>query len=122
MGLSTDTSMNMSNAIAERLECIQKSARVTAREVAQLLCTTPETISRWRGGKTEPQPRMRDSLLRLEWLVGELAELYPPEEAHLWLFSPHKMLSGERPVDMIERREMDRVLQIIAQLKDGAYA
>ena len=113
---------NMSNAIAERIEGIQRSASFTSREVAQLLGTTPETISRWRGGKTEPQPKLRDSLLQLEWLVGELAELYPPQEAHLWLFARHKLLSGERPVELIEQGKAERVLQIIAQLKDGAYA
>ena len=112
----------MANAIAKRIEGIQESAAISAREVAQLLRTTPETISRWRGGKVEPQPRMRDSLLQLEWLIGELAELYSPQDAHLWLFAPHKMLGGERPVDLIERGETERVLQIIAQLKDGAYA
>jgi len=112
----------MSNAIAERIEGIQRSASFTSREVAQLLGTTPETISRWRGGKTEPQPKLRDSLLQLEWLVGELAEIYPPQEAHLWLFAPHKLLAGERPVDLIEQGKAERVLQIIAQLKDGAYA
>jgi transcriptional regulator with XRE-family HTH domain len=112
----------MSNAIAERIEGIQKSASFTSREVAQLLGTTPETISRWRGGKTEPQPKLRDSLLQLEWLVGELAELYPPQEAHLWLFARHKLLAGERPVDLIEQGKAERVLQVIAQLKDGAYA
>jgi len=112
----------MTNAIAERIEGIQKFAGVTAREVAQLLGTTPETISRWRGGKTEPQPKMRDSLLQLEWLLSELAELYAPQEAHLWLFSPHKLLGGGRPVDLIERGETEQVLRIIAQLKDGAYA
>ena len=112
----------MSNAIAERIESIEKFADITAREVAQLLRTTPETVSRWRGGKTEPQPKMRDNLLQLQWLVSELAELYHPGEAHLWLFSPHKQLKGERPVDLIQRGQTDRVLQIIAQLKDGAYA
>ena len=112
----------MTNAIAERLDGIQKVAEFTGREVAQLLGTTPETISRWRGGKCEPQPKLRDSLLQLEWLVSELAELYHPQEAHLWLFSPHKQLKGERPVDLIERGETEVVLQIIAQLKDGAYA
>ena len=112
----------MSNAIAERIETIQKLAEFSAREVAQLLGTTPETISRWRGGKTDPQPKMRDSLLQLEWLATVLSELYPPKEAHLWLFSPHKLLNGERPVDVIQRGESNRVLQIIAQLKDGAYA
>ena len=112
----------MSNAIAERIEAIQRSAEITAREIAQLLDTTPETISRWRGGKTEPHPKMRDSLLQLEWLVSELAELYRPQQAHLWLFSPHKLLNGERPVDLVRRGQTERVLQVIAQLKDGAYA
>jgi transcriptional regulator with XRE-family HTH domain len=112
----------MSNAIAERIQGIQKFAGVTAREVAQLIGTTPETISRWRGGKTEPQPKMRDSLLLLGWLVSELAELYQPQEAHFWLFAPNKVFHGERPVDLIERGETERVLQLIAQLKDGAYA
>ena len=50
----------MSNAIAERLDGIQKFADFTGREVAQLLGTTPETISRWRGGRSEPQPKLRD--------------------------------------------------------------
>jgi transcriptional regulator with XRE-family HTH domain len=108
-------------AIALRLDEIQKRAEVSAREVARLLNTTPETISRWRSGRTEPQPDRRDSLLRLEWLVNELSELYSPSEAHLWLFSPHKRLSGQRPVDLISAGQMEEVLQIIAQLKDGAF-
>jgi len=112
----------MSNAIAEKLETIQKFADINGREIAQLIGTREETISRWRGGKSDPQPKLRDSLLQLGWLVGQLAELYEPQEAHLWLFSPHKLLNGERPVDFIQRGKAERVLQIIAQLKDGAYA
>jgi transcriptional regulator with XRE-family HTH domain len=111
----------MANVIALKLEGIQKNSEISGREIAQLLGTTPETISRWRGGKVEPQPRMRDGLLQLEWLVGELAELYKPKEAHLWLFSPHKQLAGARPVDLIERGETEKVLALISQLKDGAY-
>ncbi len=109
------------NALAKKIEHIETSSGMSAREVAQLLNTTPETISRWRVGKAEPQPRLRDSLLSLGWLIGELAELYKPQEAHLWLFSPHKMLNGARPVDAIQRGDISAVLRIIAQLKDGAY-
>lgn len=111
----------MTVAIATRLEQIEKVAGVSAREVAQLLNTTPETVSRWRTGRTEPQPDRRDNLLRLEWLVTELAELYPPEEAKLWLFSHHKRLDGQRPADLIMQGRTEEVLRIIAQLKDGAY-
>jgi transcriptional regulator with XRE-family HTH domain len=111
----------MSGALAIRLDQIQKYASISAREVAQLLNTTPETVSRWRTGRTEPQPDRRDSLLRLEWLLKELSELYAPQEAHLWLYSPHKRLVGERPADLIQRGKMEEVLRIIAQLKDGAF-
>jgi uncharacterized protein (DUF2384 family) len=108
-------------AIATRLDEIRKFARVNAREVAWLLNTTPETVSRWRTGRTEPQPDRRDNLLRLEWLVKELSELYPPKEAHLWLYSPHKRLAGQRPADLIQSGKTENVLQIIAQLRDGAF-
>jgi transcriptional regulator with XRE-family HTH domain len=111
----------MQGAIAVRLDQIRKYARVNAREVAWLLKTTPETVSRWRKGRTEPQPDRRDNLLRLEWLVRELSELYPPKEAHLWLYSPHKRLAGQRPADLIQSGQTEDVLRVIAQLRDGAF-
>jgi putative toxin-antitoxin system antitoxin component (TIGR02293 family) len=111
----------MAGALVFRLDQIQRYAKVSSREVAALLNTSPETVSRWRTGRTEPQPDRRDSLLRLEWLVKELSELYPPEEAHLWLFSPHKRLAGQRPADLIQVGKTEEVLRIIAQLKDGAF-
>ncbi|MGH7389695.1 MAG: antitoxin Xre/MbcA/ParS toxin-binding domain-containing protein [Candidatus Rokuibacteriota bacterium] len=111
----------MASALATRLDRVQQKGGITAREIAQLLNTTPETVSRWRAGRTQPQPDRRDYLLRLEWLVGELADLYPPEEARLWLFSPHKLLNGDRPVDRIQQGKIEDVLTVIAQIKDGAY-
>jgi DNA-binding transcriptional regulator YiaG len=116
-----DLLVTMTSALASRLDQIQRHAKVSAREVAELLNTTPETVSRWRTGRTEPQPERRDSLLRLDWLVKELSELYPPEEAHLWLYSPHKRLAGRRPADLIHAGKTEEVLRIIAQLKDGAF-
>jgi len=111
----------MASVLVEKLDAIEHGAKISAREIAQLLNTRPETLSRWRGGTTDPQPRHRDTLLQLWWLVNELSELYDPSDAHLWLFSPHKLLNGERPVDLIQRGEGDRVLKIITQLRDGAY-
>jgi len=112
----------MSAALAERLERILERGGIKGREVAQLLETTPETVSRWKTGKTEPQPDRLEKLLILEFLVGELAEFYQPDEARLWLFAPHKLLAGDRPADRIQQGLVDDVRAIIAQLKDGAYA
>jgi transcriptional regulator with XRE-family HTH domain len=111
----------MPTAVAQRLSRIKDLAGVKGREVAQLLDTTPETVSRWQTGKVEPQTQSLNRLLTLEWLVEELSEFYKPDEARLWLFAPHRLLAGKRPADRIQEGRLDEVLAVISQLRDGAY-
>ena len=111
----------MSAALANRLERIRELGGIKGREIAQLMDTTPETVSRWNTGKIEPQPGRLEKLLMLEWMIDELAEFYAPDEARLWLFSPNRMLGGSRPVDYIQKGRNDEVRALIAQLRDGAY-
>jgi transcriptional regulator with XRE-family HTH domain len=112
----------MGTAVGKRIEIIKQRGGIKAREVAQLLDTTPETVSRWQTGKVEPQQGRLERLLTLEWLLDELAEFYAPEDARLWLFAPHKLLKGETPANKIQQGKTDDVLAIIHQLRDGAYA
>lgn len=111
----------MSNAVAKRLESIQEHSGISGRDVAQLLDTTPQTVSRWRTGQSAPQPRHLERLLTLEWLVSQLATYYSSDEAKLWLFSPHPQLGGSRPADLIVERRTDDVLQLIDQLDSAAF-
>lgn len=111
----------MSGALATRLDAIRNHGGVKSREIAQLLDTTPQTVSRWRTGKVQPQPDRLQRLLALEWLVDELAELYEPDHARLWLFAPNRLLGGDRPADRIQHDRLDDVLAVIAQLRDGAF-
>ena|ERR1700686_790437 len=112
----------MSTALANRIDKIKRRGAINAREVAQLLDTTPETVSRWNTGKAEPHPDRLKRLLTLEWLLEELSEFYTPDEARLWLFSHNRLLGGQRPAERIQQGALDDVLAIIAQLRDGAYA
>lgn len=111
----------MSAAVATRLGRIREQGGIKGRDIAQLLDTTPETVSRWNTGRAEPQPDLLQRLLMLEWMVDELSEFYDPAEAKLWLFSPHKLLGGIRPADLVKEGRIDKVRALIAQLKDGAY-
>jgi transcriptional regulator with XRE-family HTH domain len=111
----------MASAVASRIDAIRSRGGIRSRDVADLLDTTTQTVWRWQAGKAEPQPDRLQRLLTLDWLVSELAEFYPPEEAKLWLFSPHRLLDGERPADRIRENRVKDVLALIAQLRDGAY-
>lgn len=111
----------MSGALAQRLDTIKARGGVRSREVAQLLDTTPQTVSRWQTGRAGPQPASLRRLLALEWLLEQLADFYDPDAARLWLFAPHAMLKGETPAHRIQKDQVDDVLALIDQLRDGAY-
>ena len=116
-----DDSFNMAQALAKQLTELQQRAGIRFREVAELLDTTPQTVSRWKRGKAEPQPDNLKDLLALTWLAEQLSEFYSPQEARLWLFKPHKLLNGETPAERIRAGRLEDVTALIAQLRDGAY-
>ena len=109
------------NVIARKLESLQKKGSIKSVDVANVLQIRPETVSRWNQGKAFPQPEAERTLLDLEYVVDQLADLYQPDEARLWLFSRQKLLGGEIPADLIRQRRTDDVIRIIRQLLEGVY-
>lgn len=112
----------MAGPLASRLNSIKDRANIKSRDIALLLSTTPETVSRWQSGRVEPQRDTLQRLLILEWIVQLLAEFYNPSEARIWLFAPHKLLGGNTPASRIQSGRAEDVLALIEQLKDGGYA
>jgi uncharacterized protein (DUF2384 family) len=110
------------SAVAARLMDISTKAGIRDREVAELLGTTPQTVHRWRKAQVDPQSDHLRRILDVHFVVDELAELYEPDEARVWLHAPNRLLGNKRPFDLISRGEIDPVLQVIAMLKDGAFA
>ena len=111
----------MTTAIARKLRSIKDRGGISAREVAQLLDTTPQTVSRWQRGRASPQPTSLDRLLKLDWIADQLGSLYESDEVRLWLFSPHAELDGLRPADLIAAGRTDEVLEIIDRLQSASY-
>lgn len=111
----------MAGAVARRLESIRTRGGIKGRELALLLNTTPETVSRWQTGKAEPQRNRLEQLLTLEWLMDQLAEFYAPDEARLWLFARNRLLEGDTPAERIQAGQVEDVLALIEQLKTGAF-
>lgn len=110
------------NAIARKLEEIQKKSAMRSVDVANLLGTRPETVSRWNRGKAFPRPEAQQLLLELEYIVDQLSDFYEPQEARLWLFTRQKLLDGAKPAELIQRGEIASVISLIDQLRDGVYA
>ena len=111
----------MSNAVARKLESIREKGGLKNIDVANVLGTHPEQVSRWKQGKAFPQPDAERPLLELEYIVDELSDFYDPQEARLWLFSRQKLLDGQTPAELIQKGRADEVRGVIAQLRDSVF-
>ena len=57
----------MSNAIARKLDSIQRKSAMRSVDVANVVGARPETVSRWNQGKAFPRPDAQKLLLELEY-------------------------------------------------------
>jgi hypothetical protein len=110
------------NVISRKLETLQRKGGMRSVDVANVLGIRPETVSRWNQGRAFPRSEAERTLLDLEYVVDQLADLYEPEEARLWLFSRQKLLGGRRPAELIQLGRTDEVLQLLHQLLEAVYA
>ena len=109
------------SAIAKKLDTIKERGGLLLVDVANVLGTRPETVSRWNQGKSFPQPPAERLLYELEWIVDQLADFYDPQEARVWLFARQKLLDGKVPAKLISEGKTESVLQVIRQLRDSVF-
>ncbi|MYF86391.1 MAG: hypothetical protein F4178_08180 [Rhodospirillaceae bacterium] len=67
----------VSNAVARKLESIRTKGAMRHVEVANLLGTRPETVSRWNQGRAYPHAKTERTLLEFEFIVDELSAEAP---------------------------------------------
>lgn len=112
----------MPTSVARKVESIKKRASISSSNIAQLVGTTPQTLSRWSTGKHEPHREHLERLLTLDYVAEQLSEFFEPADVKMWLFAPHPELSGSRPADLLAQGKLDEVLAVIERLRDSAYA
>lgn len=110
-----------SNAVARRLGSISTKGAMRHVEVANLLGTRPETVSRWNQGHAYPHAKTEKTLLELEFIVDQLSDFYEPNEARQWIFAPQKHLNGTSPAELIRQGHIDEVRRLVNQLRDAVY-
>jgi hypothetical protein len=111
----------MTSAVARKLASLRAKGAMRHIEVANLLGTRPETVSRWNQGHAYPHASTEKTLLELEYIVDQLSDFYKPNEARQWIFSPQKYLAGLSPAELIRLGRIDEVLRLVNQLRDSVY-
>ena len=112
----------MQSAISRIINRLKDEGRLQQRHIANIVAVSPETMSRWSCGQAIPDVRTQTMIARLHFAVERLADLYTPEDVHVWLHAKHPMLNGERAVDFVNLGRTPEVLATIDMLDAAAYA
>lgn len=111
----------MTSAIAKILDDLHDRGALKGTDVANITSVSQATVSRWITGKASPQPKTQLLISNLRYVVDRLADFYSPDETRLWLYSKHRLLNGERAIDLIHQGRTDEVLAVIESLDEGTY-
>src|ERR1700693_1524819 len=111
----------MSGAVSKMIDDLRERGGLKGMDVANIAPVSPATVSRWTSGKAFPHPKTQLLISDLRYVVDRLAELYSPDETRIWLYSKHRLLNGERAIDLIHDGRTDEVLTLIESLSEGTY-
>lgn len=111
----------MASVVAQMLDDLRQRGGLKGTDVANIAAVSPATVSRWTAGTAFPHPKKQLLISDLRYVVDRLAEFYSPEETRVWLYAKHRLLNGERAIDLIHQGRTDEVLAVIESLDEGTY-
>jgi DNA-binding transcriptional regulator YiaG len=87
--------------------------------LARLLDVSLRTVSGLESGSVAPA-QLRRNLTQVNRLCGALAEAMESGYIGRWLDEPNEMLGGLKPVEAVERGQIDLVWQVVEGLRSGS--
>ena len=85
---------------------------------ARLVPMSTRNLANIEAGKT-PSPTLFRQLLELRRVIDALGEVIQKDAIGPWLDRPNDAFDGLKPMEVIERGEVDRIWQMIFYLRSG---
>jgi len=93
--------------------------RMTREAFGRLVDVSVRTIAKVEADKTKADTLRRD-YLEVSRLCDSLAEVVDPSSLGEWLNAPNESFGGSKPIEIIERGEIDRLWEMCYRLRSGA--
>ena len=100
------------------VEEVRRSLGLTRKLFSRLTGYSERTIASWEAGGKPDEPGLR-RIRETERFQAKLAEVVRPEEIPNWLDTPNEAFGGLKPLEVIERGEIDRLWNMIYYLESG---
>jgi transcriptional regulator with XRE-family HTH domain len=88
------------------------------RLFSRLTGYSERAIAGWESGK-ELSEASRQRMVQIERLHQALARVIKPDFIAEWLQAPNDAFTGLKPIEVVERGEIDRIWRMIYELQSG---
>ena len=85
---------------------------------SRMLSVSTRSLASIEGGDA-PSETIARKLIEVQRIVDALSEVITPEIIGEWLKTPNDAFDGLKPLEIIERGEVDRIWQMIFMLRSG---
>lgn len=86
---------------------------------SRLLGYSERAVADWEAGRKAPSPGAARRIEELRRLELQLARLMDAQAVGVWLSTPNEMLDGLKPIEVVERGEIDRLWRLCWLLESG---
>ena len=97
---------------------LRAKLRLPRRMFSRLTGFSERAIADWEKGGTISEPGLR-RMREIERFQERLAEVVKPEAIPEWLETPNAAFDGLKPLEVVERGEIDRLWNMIFYLESG---
>lgn len=107
---------------AGTVESLRAALGMPRSTFARLVGHSERSIANWESSASVPQGLAAQRLAELERLKASLGEVIDPATIGSWLEKPNPAFGGLKPLEAIERGEIDRLWKMVFELHSGALA
>ena len=102
---------------------LRRKVNLSQEEMARLLGTSWVTVSRWERKRAVPRSEARALLHRLQRLLERIGDSLPQDELLRFLLTPHPLLRGYKPVDLLQSDySFEDLVNFVESAKSGDMA
>jgi transcriptional regulator with XRE-family HTH domain len=110
----------------DRVTSLRMALGLPRLKFARLLGRTERAVIDWESGRTVPQGLSRQRLREQERFTQALGALFDKrlfgaKQLGEWFDTPNEGLDRLKPIEVIERGEMDRLWRMISELETGGH-
>jgi len=112
------TTWALQPASASSVRMIRGKLGLSRKMFSRLAGFSERAIAHWESGKPLSEPGLR-RIRELDRFRERLSEVVSPEAIPPWLDTPNGAFEGLKPLEVIERGEIDRLWDMIFYLEAG---